>query len=143
MIGTYQLENIIENVLFEAHVPRARKVARKIIERISPYLESEPMNQDMKTEARARGVPEWAISFSERAGKALGFDVMNLRDADIQVYKWILEQEERGQKIETFAEWAKKEKAQYIRMYRKDTSNIKIDWSLAFPVSVGRQTELI
>jgi len=89
----------------------------------------------LQTEARARGVSEEEIKLSEKIGKALGFDVMPLTPQACNVYKWVAEQEAKGQKIETFAKWALSEKrVQFKRMYRKDPENIKIDWTQAFVV---------
>jgi len=148
--GTYDLQQLIYNQLVRGQVDVrmsggrnkfSKDLAKLIFE---TFLEDLQMNRDMKTEARARGVSEKNIKMSEIVGKALGFDVMPLTEEACKVYEWIAEQElSNGQKITTFAEWAKKEKAQYIRMYRKDVSNIKIDWSLAFAVVPGRDTEFI
>lgn len=118
------------------------KFSKDLAKKIYEFLEDN-MNIDMKTEARARGVPEHILAFYERACKAFGFDVMPLDSASLRKYEWILEQEAKGQKIETFAEWAKKNKAEYIRMYRKNTEHITIDWPLAFPITQGRSTEYI
>jgi hypothetical protein len=138
----------VESILYEAHFMHGRrKVAKDIVNMIMDYVDSQnggAMNQDMKVEARARGVSEQSIKLSERIGKALGFDVMPLTPAACEVYEWVAEQEAKGQKIETFAAWAKgKDRIDYIRMYRKDASNIKIDWPRAFVSSVGIETDYV
>jgi len=144
--GIQDIQNIIYKQLVQgnANVTGGRgKFAKDLAKRIYELLEDEPMNRDMKTEARARGVSEQSIEMSEKVGRAFGFDVMPLTPVAESVYEWITEQEARGKTIKRFAEWAKKEKAQYIRMYRKDVTNIKIDWDLAFPVPTGIQTEYV
>jgi hypothetical protein len=122
------------------HPSTSKDLAKRIYE-----LVEQNMNRDMKTEARARGVSEESIILSDRIGKALGFDVMPLTPAACGVYDWVAEQEAKGEKIETFARWAKsEERIDYIRMYRKDAENIKIDWVKAFNKAVNaRQTEFI
>jgi hypothetical protein len=147
--GTFDLQQLIYSQLVRGQVDvrmsgGRNKFSKDLAKLIwETFLEDQPVNIDMKTEARARGVSEQNIKMSETVGKAFGFDVMPLTDEACTIYEWIAEQENKGQKIRTFAEWAKKEKAQYIRMYRKDVSNIKIDWGLAFTSTIGREAELI
>jgi hypothetical protein len=58
---------------------------------------------------------------------------MPITEDAIKIYKWIAEQEAKGQKLSVFVEWAKdQERARFIRMYRKDPSEIKVDWMQAF-----------
>jgi hypothetical protein len=115
------------------HVPKARKVARKIIERISPHLEDKPMNVDMRTEFLARGGSMEDVKMFDRLCKVFSFDMMPLTESAREIYKWIAEQEAKGQKLETFVAWARgAERAQYINKYRKDAGNIRNDWTLAF-----------
>ena len=91
------------------------------------------VNQDMKTQARAKGIPDNVLKFSERAGKALGFPVMQLDSVSVEAYKWIMAQEKYGQSIEAFANWARRdENGKFIGKYRKSAGNIKNDWFGAF-----------
>lgn len=145
--GIQDIQNIIYNQLVQgnANVTGGRgKFAKDLAKRIFELVE-QPMNIDMKTEARARGVSEISIKMSEKIGKALGFDVMPLSPAACIIYEWVMEQEAKGEKIEIFAAWAKSpERLSFIRMYRKDAENIKIDWPRAFIVNtVGRTAEMI
>jgi hypothetical protein len=138
--GTRDIQDIIYRQLVQgnANVSGGRsKFAKDLAKRIYEFVESKDMNIDMKTQARARGISENDIAMSERVGKALGFDVMPLTPQACEVYQWIAEQEAKGQKIETFAKWATSaEELRFITMYRKDVSNIKLKWPLAF-VSVA------
>lgn len=107
----------------------------KILSELSGFTsqEGENVNIDMKTQARARGVSEGAIKMHDRICKALSFDAMPLTPQACAVYEWITEQDEKGQTIESFARWAKREdRVKFIKMYRKDAGNIKADWSAAF-----------
>lgn len=134
--GVQDLQNIIYKQLVQgnANVTGGRgKFAKDLAKRIYEFLENKPVNQNMKTEARVRGVSDQEITMSERVAKAFGFDVMPLTPEACRVYQWISEQETKGQTIEVFAAWAKGiEQLPFITMYRKDPSNIKIRWPLAF-----------
>lgn len=145
--GIQDIQDIIYKQLVQgnANVTGGRgKFAKDAAKRIWELVEK-PMNQDMKTEARARGVSDESIKMSERIGKVLGFDVMPLTPSACEIYKWVAEREAAGESMEIFAKWAKSpERIDYIRMYRKDAENIKIDWARAFTVrSEGRRAEII
>lgn len=97
----------------------------------------EEVNTDMRTEARARGVSDVALKTHDRICRALGFEVMQLTPSACAVYEWVAEQEAKGQSIDKFAKWAKSPgRSQFIRMYRKDASNISIDWPQAFAETI-------
>lgn len=136
--GTYELQRIIYSQLVrgnvDVHMSGGRnKFSKDLAKTIYEFiLENSDMQIDMKEEAKRRGISDAVIRFSDRAGKALGFAVMPLDPVSVQSYEWIIEQEKSGQTIEKFAEWAKREKAEYIRMYRKTAENIRIDWGRAF-----------
>jgi hypothetical protein len=134
--GVDDLQRIIASQLAQgnANVTGGRsKFAKDLAKRIYEFVESKDMNRNMKTEAFARGVSAEDLAMSDRVGDALGFDVMPLTPEACRVYQWIASQEAKGQKIETFAAWAKSiEQLKFITMYRKDVSNIKLKWPLAF-----------
>lgn len=137
--GTRDIQDIIYRQLVQgnANVSGGRgKFAKDLAKRIYEFVESKDMNIDMKTQARARGISEQNIQMSERVGKAFGFDVMPLTPTACDVYEWIAEQHAKGRTIEKFAEWAKTgEQLKYVTMYRRDVSNIKLKWDLAFQTS--------
>lgn len=110
-----------------------KDLAKKIYERVE-----ENMHTDIELMAKAKGIPDEIISMCKRAEKAFNFDNMNLKVSDQDVYKWLIEQDVKGQTIEKFVEWARgAERAQYIRKYRNNTGDIKNDWALAFGETKG------
>lgn len=105
----------------------------------TPKKKEDKMNQDIKTVARSRGVSEEMIKFIDRACKAFGFQIMQLDDISLSAYQWIMEKEANGQKIEAFADWARKEEGgKYIGKYRKNGGEIKNDWVRAFSFADDR-----
>ena len=93
------------------------------------------MNADIKTIARSRGVPENEINFIDRTCKAFGFSIMQLDEVSLVTYRWIAEQESKGQTIEMFADWARTdEQGKFIGKYRNSAGNIRNDWARAFGI---------
>jgi len=91
------------------------------------------MNQDMQVIAMARGFSPKDLEICKKVEKTFGFDQVSMRPEDIEVYRWIYEQETKGQTLRDFVTWAKHpDRLQYIRKYRKSANDIKIDWELAF-----------
>jgi hypothetical protein len=43
-----------------------------------------------------------------------------------------MQQEAKGQTIEEFSDWARKEESKYMGKYRKEAGNIRNDWARAF-----------
>lgn len=142
--GMQDIQNIIYKQLEQgnANVTGGRsKFAKDLAKRIYSFIEEKDVNRNMKTEALARGISKTDIAMSERVADALGFDVMPLTPQACKVYEWIAEQEAKGQTIEAFAVWAKNiERLDFITMYRKDVSNIKLKWPLAFAKSTVKFT---
>lgn len=135
-VGTEQVKHKILNKLKKykanlrdiTHGKFADELADEIIE-----LFGGQMNADVKVMAMARGASPEEIELSEKVERAFGFDQVNMRPEDIEVYRWIFEQEAKGQTLRAFVEWAKHpDRLQYIRKYRKNPSDIKLDWGLAF-----------
>ena len=134
--GMQDIQHIIYNQLVQgsANVSGGRgKFAKDLAKRIYEFIESKTeidMNQDMKTIARARGISEDVINFSDRACRAFGFSIMPMDDISVDAYKWVMQQ---PQTIEQFADWARTdEQGRYIGKYRKNAGNIKNDWARAF-----------
>lgn len=95
----------------------------------------ENVNADIKTIARSRGVPENEINFIDRTCKAFGFSIMQLDEVSLVTYRWIAEQESKGQTIEMFADWARTdEQGKFIGKYRNSAGNIRNDWARAFGI---------
>lgn len=138
--GTYELQTIIYEQLKRGQVEVrmsggrskfAKDLAKLIYEKLE--LEEKPMNVDMRTEFLARGGSMEDVKMFDRLCKVFSFDMMPLTESAREVYKWIAEQEAKGQKLETFVAWARgAERAQYINKYRKDAGNIRNDWALVF-----------
>jgi len=134
--GTQNIQDIIYQQLkraaYKGGIPFG-KFAKDTAKLIFELMESEPMNQDMRTEALVRGISQADIQTYDKICKAFGFPVMQLTPSAFEVYRWVEEQEAKGQKLSTFVKWAQgTDRIQYIRMYRKDPSNIKLDWPRAF-----------
>jgi DNA-binding transcriptional ArsR family regulator len=123
-----KVEDIVEAYLVEINEegenePQPEKRKKK----------EEDLNAQMKTMARARGVPENEIEFIDRACNAFGFQVMQIDEISLVAYRWIMSQEILGQTIEDFADWARKdEDGKFIGKYRKNGGNIRNDWAQAF-----------
>ena len=146
--GMQQIQDIIYRQLAQANanVTGGRgKFAKDLAKRIYETLEENgDMNKEIRTQARARGIPEEIIAMCDRVSKAFNFDVMGITEKDQDVYAWLIERNASGQTIEAFAEWAReKERAQYIRKYRNDTGNIRNDWNLAFTTSRSSADEIL
>lgn len=59
-----------------------------------------------------------------------------------KVYKWILEQEAKGQKLETWVEWANGEKRrEFTFKYRENPVLIRSDWPQAFTTPQKTETD--
>lgn len=131
-IGYDEIENVIWQVAREMNVKVNKKFTRKSAQLIHALFEETDMNNDIEVTFLARGGTQAQLSIWRRLSDALGF--MGKLDQEAgKVYDWIAEQEANGRKLERFAEWAKSsERIQYIRMYRKDATNIRIDWPRAF-----------
>lgn len=100
-----------------------------------PKKKEDKVNTDIKTVARSRGVSEETIKFVDRACKAFGFSMMQLDEVSLVAYRWIMEQEPKGQTIEQFADWARlDEMGKFIGKYRNNGGNIKNDWARAFGI---------
>jgi hypothetical protein len=135
--GTYELERKIWKQIDMGVTVSCKGGTKKFVKDLAKQLYKfieEEMNQDMRTQARAKGIPDKVSLFSERAGKALGFFAMPLDPISIVAYEWIMEQETKGQTIEAFAEWARKEESKYMGKYRKEAGNIRNDWARAFTI---------
>lgn len=101
----------------------------------TPKKKEDKVNTDIKTVARSRGVSEETIKFVDRACKAFGFSMMQLNEVSLVAYRWIMEQESKGQTIEQFADWARlDEMGKFIGKYRNNGGNIKNDWARAFGI---------
>jgi len=133
--GTYEIERVIWNQINMGVTVSCKGGSKKFVKDLAKMiykLIEEEMNQDMLTQARAKGIPDNVSLFSERAGKALGFAVMPLDPVSVLAYEWIMQQEAKGQTIEEFADWARKEESKYMGKYRKEAGNIRNDWARAF-----------
>lgn len=112
----------------------ADELANEII-----LLIGEPMNSEMKIMALARGMSKEDIALCEKVERTFGFDAMPVTPGAIEVYRWIAEREKEGQRLQAFVEWAKRqEEGKFIRKYRNDPSNIRVDWDRAFQARVER-----
>jgi len=101
----------------------------------TPKKKEDKVNTDIKTVARSRGVSEETIKFIDRACKAFGFAIMQLDEVSLVAYRWIMEQEAKGQTIEQFADWARlDEQGKFIGKYRNNGGSIRNDWARAFGV---------
>ena len=100
-----------------------------------PKKKEDKVNIDIKTLARSRGVSESEIEFIDRACKAFGFSIMQLDEVSLVTYRWIAEQESKGQTIERFADWARlDEMGKFIGKYRNSAGAIRNDWARAFGI---------
>ena len=100
-----------------------------------PKKKEDKVNTDIKTVARSRGVSEDMIAFIDRACKAFGFAIMQLDEVSLVAYRWIMEQESKGQTIEQFADWARlDEMGKFIGKYRNSAGAIRNDWARAFGI---------
>lgn len=100
-----------------------------------PKKKGDKVNTDIKTVARSRGVSEDMITFIDRACKAFGFAIMQLDEVSLVAYRWIMEQESKGQTIEQFADWARlDEMGKFIGKYRNSAGAIRNDWARAFGI---------
>lgn len=127
--------DIIKKYIPGASFKKIADARDEIVVRFCEAIESfggDDVNKDMKTQARAMGISDKVLDFSERAGKALGFSIMPLDPVSVTAYEWIMAQEAHGQTIESFAEWARKEESKYMGKYRKEAGNIRNDWARAF-----------
>ena len=101
----------------------------------TPKKKEDKVNIDIKTLARSRGVSESEIEFIDRACKAFGFSIMQLDEVSLVTYRWIAEQESKGQTIEQFADWARlDEMGKFIGKYRNSAGAIRNDWARAFGI---------
>lgn len=131
--GSQEIAELIFKTLSEGRVYLTKAQKREVRDLLEEIDEGEPMNKNLKTEAYARGIAAEDVKRGESVADAFGFDAMPLTDAAFEIYKWIEQQESEGKHLSTFVAWAKKnEDGKYIRMYRKDPSNIKVDWDRAF-----------
>lgn len=133
--GTYEIERVIWKQIDMGVSVSCKGGSKKFVKDLAKMiykLIEEEMNQDMLTQARAKGIPDVISLFSERAGKALGFAVMPLDPVSVSAYEWIMQQEAKGQTIEEFSDWARKEESKYMGKYRKEAGNIRNDWARAF-----------
>ena len=139
-IGIQKIQDIIYLQLKQANanIPIGRaKFAKDLAKRIYSELE-EDMQGDLKVIAMAKGWTEEDTKLCDYVCKAFGFDVMPMTDGALEVYRWVKEQEAQGQTLADFVSWAKaNEDGKFIRMYRKDPSNIRIDWPRAFSTVKG------
>lgn len=134
--GMYDIQEIIYSNLKKANykggIPYG-KFAKDTAKLIYELFEDKDMHPDMKARARSFGVPENIIKFIDRSCKAFGFSMMQMDEISIDAYKWVIEQEAKGQTIEKFADWARSdEMGRFIGKYRKSGGNIKNDWARAF-----------
>jgi len=137
-IGTQDIEDIMWILAKRMPSVRinkkySRDCSKMIFDMVLEAVGEKDVQIDLKKMFLARGGTDEQIQVHDRLCDALGFSNLQLDSKSAGVYDWIAEQERRGQKIAEFAKWAKsQERAQYIRMYRKDVENIKIDWARAF-----------
>ena len=132
-LGAEQISYAIKKALNDANIRIPNSAVSIIRDALTQIDEGAPVNKNIKTEAIARGISKSDLALSEKIADAFGFDAMPLTEAAFEVYRWIEQQEPEGQTISMFVSWAKKnEDGKYIRMYRKDPSNIKVDWDRAF-----------
>lgn len=136
--GVQDIRNIIyDNVKragFKGGMPLG-KFAKDTAELIYEMIESkEPdMQQEMKTMARAKGISEEVIKYTDRICRVFSFSVVQLDPIAISVYEWMIEQEAKGQTVEKFAKWAlDPERVKFVNKYRNNAGNFKNDWVLAF-----------
>lgn len=133
--GTYEIERVIWKQINMGVSVSCKGGSKKFVKDLAKMiykLIEEEMNQDMLTQARSKGIPDAISLFSERAGRALGFAVMPLDPVSVSAYEWIMQQETKGQTIEEFSDWARKEESKYMGKYRKEAGNIRNDWARAF-----------
>lgn len=138
-IGYSQIEDVLwRNARADNRIKINGKYAKDCAKLILSLFEETGMQTDLKVVFLARGGTPEQIAIYDRLCNAFGFGNMPLDPASAKVYDWIAEQEANGQRLETFAEWAKgKDRIQFIRMYRKDAANIRIDWPRAFTEAGG------
>lgn len=143
-IGTEQIRRTIikklgeHNAFFKRRGTKYGNFATELADEIVKLI-GDDMHSSMKTEALARGIDKEDIALCEKVEKAFGFDAMPITPGAIEVYRWIAEREAGGQRLKTFVEWAKQnEEGKFIRMYRKDPSNIRLDWDRAFQSRIER-----
>lgn len=140
-VGTEVGKKIIIGVLREheyrgkgAHGAVADEIMASIFEayQISGDVEDE-VQKDIRLEYVARGGDPKIVKIYDRLCKSLWLDFLPLTPQATEVYQWIAEQEKNGQKIEDFGEWAREpERIAYVRKYRRNAGDIKIDWIVAF-----------
>ena len=140
--GTNDIESVIWEQLKKGNARITGYPPKKFVRDLASQIylltsgektEEKPVNIDMKTQARAMGIPDEILKFSERTGRALGFTVMQLDPVSIEAYQWIMDQERYGQTVEAFANWARKdEDGKFIGKYRKSAGAIRNDWVRAF-----------
>ena len=126
--GTYDIEQVIYKQLAQANArfdgisykKFSKDLAKRIYAMIGDGVNLAPQDSDV-------------VKFSKRVGLALGLSDMPLDDVSISAYQWIAQQEQNGQTIEKFAEWARTgEQSKYIGKYHKGAGIIKNDWARAF-----------
>ena len=132
--GSQDIQNILwENAKRDQSVRVNKKYTKDCAKLIMELFSEDDMQIDIREEFLKRGGDPQIIKTHDRLCRLLGFSVLPLTSSAQDVYKWVAGQELLGEKIETFAAWAKSpERIEYIRMYRKDAENIKIDWGRAF-----------
>lgn len=136
-IGTQKIEDIIMRQLKQANARMncgygkfAKDLTKQIVEALP---DEDDMQIDMREEYLKRGGTPEVISVYDRLCKALGFIFMPLTPKATDVYGWIVEQERNGQKLETFAVWAKNsENVKFIKQYKNNPENIMTNWPQAF-----------
>lgn len=132
-IGTQKLVYTVENILYENHVKNGRRrIANEIVEAIMELI-GEDMN---KVWNAAHNFPVELEPIVRRLEK--GLSMMLKRDEiSAEVYRWLIEQEQEGRKIEKWIEWATAdERVKFISQYRS-VGVIKAHYKLAFESNEG------
>lgn len=134
--GTYDIEQVILKQIAMGVTVQCKggqgKFVKDLAKNLYAFLE-ENMHSDIKVLAAVNGIDKEIVAYAERICNAFSFATVQLTPIAIGVYKWMMEQEEKGQTVEKFADWARQpERAKFINKYRKDAGNFKNDWVLAF-----------
>lgn len=140
-IGYEKIQNLLEEQFYSGGgtIVKFRGGAKKYFKDVAKEIvklyetEEDNMQTDLKAMALARGISQEVIKYTDRICRAFSFSIVQLDPIAVEVYEWMMEQEQKGQTVEKFAEWARDpERVKFINKYRNSAGNFKNDWPLAF-----------
>lgn len=133
-INREKLEYDVENILYLAHFGNGRrKVSKEIVAYIMDKVDAEIGGDVTKSWDMFHDFPEELNGVVRRLEKGLMLNMFPKDENAKAVYRWILEQEQEGRKLETWTKWAMHpDRIKFVFMYRKDPRRIAADYPQAF-----------